>query len=58
MDSESSLNSCNLEFLHNFPKMKLDDVDWDEFTQFKITSLPPQPIDYINDMKRRLEEKE
>lgn len=58
MDSNSSINSCNLEFLHDLPPRQPDPPDWEQFSFYKITTLPADPVDYINDLLTTLGEKE
>lgn len=58
MDSDSSFDSCNIEVFPVTGDHHVDRPDWEEFTNSNINTLPLEPIDYINDLKIKLERKD
>lgn len=57
MDSGSSFDSCNREVFPEVARQENIRPELEEFTHCRITTLPPHPLEYINDLKDKLEEK-
>ena len=57
MDYDSSTDSCNSSVLPGVQRPQPHPPEWEEFTHYRITTLPAEPIQYINDLHEKLEVK-